>query len=454
MRYRSLGTPSGPGLVYRLAVEVLALAVTGWVLLHTPPPSTPQVWAFAAIAAVAVAVVVGTAWSTRLHRQPQRNHWTVHVCYLVAGVFVVPVNLLVLLLMVPVLHDLLRNRPRPQWGLTTAATALAVFAARMVAGWTQPDTSLPTFVLATVVLVFLRVALVVIGILLTTRTDPRNPFPVRSEDLDRPGVAVPLVVRAGGASAVSREASRELVRTTVESLVGSRLDVGLGVVAVSLGGLLALAVSADPRYALLLLGPMVMLERAAQLPHWMRSAQQDAKTGLANAVHWERTARAELERARTRGAPVALLLADLDHFKQINDRVGHLAGDAALAAVARTLHRNVRRGDLVGRFGGEEFVVLLPDTDMATATGVAERIRRTVADLRVGTTTAQGRPHLLFGLTISIGVADTDRFGYELVDLLGAADAALLTAKGAGRNLVSCAPPPEPVHSGVLPDGA
>jgi diguanylate cyclase (GGDEF)-like protein len=138
-------------------------------------------------------------------------------------------------------------------------------------------------------------------------------------------------------------------------------------------------------------------------------------------------------------AAAALLLLDLDHFKRVNDRMGHLAGDAALAAVALVLRRNVRRDDLVGRFGGEEFVVFLPDSTAPAAHNTAQRIREAVAELTIPVISQAGGPAELSDLTVSIGVATTTRFGFELAPLLAAADAALLAAKGAGRNLVTMA---------------
>jgi diguanylate cyclase (GGDEF)-like protein len=184
---------------------------------------------------------------------------------------------------------------------------------------------------------------------------------------------------------------------------------------------------------------MALLERAAQLPQWRRSAQRDAKTGLSNAVHWDSRARAELAKGRGENRSMAVMLLDLDHFKRVNDQVGHLAGDAALAAIALMLSASTRRGDLVGRFGGEEFVVLLPEAEPEVAEAVAQRMRHAVAGLNVPTVATDGRQHVLTGLTVSIGVATTGRFGYELPDLLVAADAALLAAKAYGRNLVEMA---------------
>jgi diguanylate cyclase (GGDEF)-like protein len=398
LRHWPLWTLRRPALLYWLAVDAWAAIALILVVCTTAPPSPDQVVRFAAIATAAGVVIVGTVISIHVRRDGQRNPWAVHVCYLLAGVFALPTNLLVLLLLVPALHGVMAMRPEPhRWLFTTAATTLATFAGRLAAGWEQPKWDAVTLILAGGVLLLVRAVLVAVGLRLRT-----------------PSAAL-------------------------DEVLGQPLDVALGLVAVSLGGLLAVASVGEPARVLLAGPSMVLLERAAQLPQWRRSAQRDSKTGLSNAMHWERMAREELVRARSRQLPTAVLLLDLDHFKRVNDQVGHLAGDAALAAVALMLRSSVRRGDLVGRFGGEEFVMLLPEAQPDVAEEVAQRVRQSIEGLRVPTTAADGRQHELAGLTVSIGVATSARFGYELPHLLVAADSALLAAKGSGRNLVTMA---------------
>ncbi|GGM66922.1 GGDEF domain-containing protein [Longimycelium tulufanense] len=393
-----LWTLRRPALYYWLAVDALAVAVVAAVALATPPPDSAEITRFGAIAVSSALVIVGTAVVNQMRREEQHNPWAIHVCYLVAGIFALPPSLLVLLLLGPALHGVLVLRPQPhRWMFTTAATALATFAARGVAGWDEPRRDVAMLILAGAAMLVVRGVIVAVGLRL------------RSPD---------------GATA---------------DVLGNPIDVAVGVVAVCVGGMTAMIIDSEPVRALMAAAPMALLERAAQLPHWRRSAQRDAKTGLANAVHWDRLARDELSRANNRNFCAAVLLADLDHFKRVNDRYGHLAGDAALSAVAVLLRSSVRRGDLVGRFGGEEFVLILPDTAPTEAESVAQRLRLSVAALRVAATCADGQPIELAGLTISIGVATTERFGYELYDLLVAADSALLAAKGAGRNLVTVA---------------
>jgi two-component system cell cycle response regulator len=160
-------------------------------------------------------------------------------------------------------------------------------------------------------------------------------------------------------------------------------------------------------------------------------ATRDALTGLWNrAAVLDRLDR-ELARAGREGHPVGVLLADVDHFKRINDSLGHLIGDAVLRQTALRLLDALRPYDAVGRYGGEEFLVVLPGCSGATAAALAERLCERVAE---GTVECDSLP---IGVTISVGVAARERAsGSDAADLLRAADGALYRAKGAGRNRV------------------
>ena len=126
----------------------------------------------------------------------------------------------------------------------------------------------------------------------------------------------------------------------------------------------------------------------------------------------------------------ALLLVDVDHFKRVNDGHGHLIGDEVLRALTTELRQQVRESDVVGRFGGEEFTVLLPGTDTAGAYGIAERLRASAASQSEAAADAP------IGVTVSIGVAVLGQHGNDLFELLAAADMALYKAKAAGRDQV------------------
>ncbi|MFN3362200.1 MAG: GGDEF domain-containing protein, partial [Pseudanabaenaceae cyanobacterium] len=159
-----------------------------------------------------------------------------------------------------------------------------------------------------------------------------------------------------------------------------------------------------------------------------KQANQDVLTGVANRRHFLELAQRELALAQRHHKSLSLLLVDIDHFKRINDNYGHPVGDQAIIALAELLLRVVRHTDIVGRFGGEEFAVLLPETDRAGAECVAERLRQAVAEmvLPLGDAVIQ--------YTVSVGVAVWQ--GRDMEHLIRQADDALYQAKHRGRNCV------------------
>jgi diguanylate cyclase (GGDEF)-like protein len=161
----------------------------------------------------------------------------------------------------------------------------------------------------------------------------------------------------------------------------------------------------------------------------------DTRTGLLNWPSWTEEA---LNWLHGRLRADALLMIDVDHFKSVNDRFGHLAGDTVLQATAEVLRSCTRRGDLLGRYGGDEFVVLLPATDHTEAMTVAERIGQRIRELTVEAVAVGGAPVTIGGLSVSIGLVVAETVS-DLHELLLAADTALLTAKRAGRDQVSVA---------------
>jgi diguanylate cyclase (GGDEF)-like protein len=134
------------------------------------------------------------------------------------------------------------------------------------------------------------------------------------------------------------------------------------------------------------------------------------------------------------------LIIDIDRFKLVNDRYGHMAGDVVLRGVGRRLHAEVRDYDTVGRFGGEEFVAVLPEASEVEALIIAERLRSRVHDLRISAL-IDGVQHDDDSMAVSIGVACSSVGEEELADLLMAADGALYRAKAGGRNRVVLAEP-------------
>ncbi|MGE5505055.1 MAG: GGDEF domain-containing protein [Actinomycetota bacterium] len=169
-------------------------------------------------------------------------------------------------------------------------------------------------------------------------------------------------------------------------------------------------------------------------------ASRDELTGVANLRHFHRQAGLERDHARLMGRSFALLALDIDHFKRINDRFGHAAGDAALKAFAEACRLALREGDILGRVGGEEFAVALPNTGLDGARIIAERLRAQVEALSVP---LPDKTALAF--TVSVGVAACTFAGTEaepptVTDLLARADKALYRAKETGRNRVVAAP--------------
>jgi diguanylate cyclase (GGDEF)-like protein len=199
----------------------------------------------------------------------------------------------------------------------------------------------------------------------------------------------------------------------------------------SVGLLVAHAVIASPFMALGALPLVALLHRSFRHAQLVDASRIDAKTGLLNVGTWLREARLETARAARTRTPLAVAIADIDHFKNVNDSFGHLAGDAVLAAVASALSALLRDGDLTGRFGGEEFCILLPGTDAAEAAQITERLRDRIS--RIATAVGGDAP---LRVTISIGVAALGSSRRDLDELLAAADHALYQAKESGRNRV------------------
>lgn len=154
-------------------------------------------------------------------------------------------------------------------------------------------------------------------------------------------------------------------------------------------------------------------------------SRTDSLSGLLNRRSWEDAVSAEFQRCRRGGRPATLLMLDIDHFKSINDRHGHPAGDAVIRSVAAVLRDTLREQDLGGRYGGEEFGIVLPETAAAGARAIAERVRRRIA--------ASGLPGGV-GCTASIGIAELRPRDSDYAEWISRADRALYAAKERGRN--------------------
>ena len=214
-------------------------------------------------------------------------------------------------------------------------------------------------------------------------------------------------------------------------------DAGYYPTRLALGVLLGVSANLSVLAIPVLLLPVAYLQRSLRGRALHHAAAHDGKTLLLNHAAWQELSTAALASRRT-GADTAVLMVDVDHFKQFNDTFGHHAGDDVLAGVAHVLRTATRRNDIVARFGGDEFTVLLPGITEDEAWQAAERIRHQIAELTVLTTNLHGRPTTIGGITASIGVATT-RQADSLDDLMVNADRSLYEAKDLGRDRV-CGP--------------
>ncbi|MDP1652786.1 MAG: diguanylate cyclase [Rhodocyclaceae bacterium] len=218
---------------------------------------------------------------------------------------------------------------------------------------------------------------------------------------------------------VSREAlsarKREMLRITLAIMLGGLL----------LASWLSLRISASVLSSLD--ATAKALRRQKESAEML--ARTDVLTGLANRRAFDEAGQLEIQRAQRYATPLSLVITDLDYFKAINDQYGHHVGDRVLQHFALILSESVRNVDLVGRWGGEEFAILMPGTDLEEAVQVAERMRVAVAD-------APRIEGLAGGYTASFGVAAFRSDTPTMVSLLGRADAALYDAKNKGRNRV------------------
>ncbi|MQA61675.1 MAG: diguanylate cyclase [Actinophytocola sp.] len=229
---------------------------------------------------------------------------------------------------------------------------------------------------------------------------------------------------------------------TLKNVLGSKTDNLLEAATVGMGIVTAVLLLYIPPALSILVLVGVLGNRLAEISQLQEEADTDPKTGVLNMRGWTESAERAFQRASRSAQHIALIMLDLDYFKWINDTYGHPAGDDMLRAVAHMLRKATRPTDVVGRFGGEEFILLLPDTDVVAAEHAADRIRTAVAGLHTDTTGKHGAPTTISDRTTSVGVAVYPTHGDTLDDLLHAADAAVYEAKERGRNQVRLAAGP------------
>ena len=225
----------------------------------------------------------------------------------------------------------------------------------------------------------------------------------------------------------------------IRDMLLQREQVQNDVVELCVAVLVVLGIAITPLTIIFSLPFVTLLQRSVRHAQLVNASRVDSKTGLLNAGTWEREAASEVARAVRTRTPLALILIDIDHFKLVNDLHGHLVGDKALRAIARTFQIHLRDYDLAGRFGGEEFALLLPQTSSADARQIAERVRKHIETMPISVDDDPVAEPLQ--VTVSVGVAALGvswerTTGSQLTDLLVGADSALYRAKHAGRNQV------------------
>lgn len=213
----------------------------------------------------------------------------------------------------------------------------------------------------------------------------------------------------------------ELAETKLFSFDGLVTDLGLA----TMGVAAAFALLEAPALLGALAVPLALIQRAVALPSLRRQATRDHKTGLLNSRGIEQSARSEFARSRRLGRSMSVLLCDIDDLRGINNRFGHLEGDAALDAVASAFRAELRPYDLCARFGGDEFLIVLPETDEEDAASIAARIQSWL--VRHPLTTRHGK--VVVGLSIGSASLEEDT---QIGDLMARADVAMYAAKRAG----------------------
>jgi diguanylate cyclase (GGDEF)-like protein len=202
----------------------------------------------------------------------------------------------------------------------------------------------------------------------------------------------------------------------------------------SLGTLSAFAAAHSALAILYALPLVVSLQRSLRHAQLVSETRVDGKTGLLNDKTWRREAAGEIERAARTRAPAAVCILDIDRFKAVNDTYGHTAGDIVLSAVAAAAAALLRDYDVIGRVGGEEFAFVLPDSPVAEAVEIAERLREKIPQIALQRE-GQGGP-MPSRVTVSIGVAAAERPCWDLDRYFSLADQALYAAKQNGRDAV------------------
>jgi diguanylate cyclase (GGDEF)-like protein len=392
-------------LAFVLTVDLLAGGLTALALVRAHPTKTDAA-RFALLAVLGIVVAGVVSRTERSHRAMARGPtvdptsvWTF------AAVLLLPAGYAALLVVLLYAHTMLRTRRDRSWyphrvTFTGATIVLSVLTAAAINRWVSEMPHVP------------EGAARALGVLAA--------------------LAAFRFVNDGAIAVVLWLATKPAAFTDV--LVG-RDEFAVEVATMILGAFTAQTIIQLPWLTPAVLVLIVMMYRGLLARKLEVDATTDGKTGLLNASAWRELAQRHLWRAIREDQAAAMLVVDLDRFKALNDEYGHLAGDMALTAVADCIKHELRDYDAVGRYGGEEFVAMLPNAGTNAGMRAAERVR---ARIEQSTITAEpDGPEM--HLTASIGVATYPSYGTELDELIRAADLALYAAKAAGRNTVRLA---------------
>lgn len=225
----------------------------------------------------------------------------------------------------------------------------------------------------------------------------------------------------------------------MRDMFGNREAITSDLIELSLAVSLSLVVAINSLLMILALPSVVLYRRYLMNSQLVAQARLDAKTGLLNAGTWQREAEVELLRAVRGHTPLALAMVNIDHFRDVNDMAGELVRDQLIRDIAGMLKEQLPDEDLIGRFGSEEFAILLPQTDRDEAQRISERIRDYIAAEPIAIESGS-QAGFVFRLTVSIGVAVLNESRRALTELIGAADSALGQAKNTGWSKVYVLP--------------
>ncbi len=386
----------GP-LAYLYIAEVFALGGIALALAVSSLDTVTQDWPAMAVLALGVA-------AAQLFTLTAANQQTYRpsLAFLMAAVVLLTPSQVALLVIVSFVVEAVRGgRPWHVWGFDLASALIATRAAGLIYHCANGSALGPVLPLST------SFALLAAGATLIS--------------LQR------LLLRAlTGLLAAASGQSPSLL--TAEGIL---VDIGL----VSIGSMMALLWQHSPWLILLGLPPLVVVGYCLRVPVLKEEASLDGKTSLLNSRTFETQAKRELERASRLGQSVALIMADLDYLREVNNKYGHLAGDMVLQRVASIIKTSLPENGFAGRFGGEEFSILISNADVREGLALAELIRARVAAEKIAIPT-KGEP---VSVTMSFGVATYPYNGSALASVLHAADAAVYRAKMSGRNRVCVA---------------